>query len=125
MAAHGWQVVVDKPPLPDVYVYSAPKRELVDVTPLPPPPPGGGTSPDEPSGSSGFSGLRGGAAMCSRSTAQQAGGVERARWSLMVCVSGADPNAGDDKKKYDEERDRKRREALHSYEITTVTSDIK
>ncbi|PNH12713.1 Lipoxygenase y domain-containing protein 1 [Tetrabaena socialis] len=71
------EVVVDRPPLPDVYVYEAPRRVLVDVEPPPPPRP---TRPEEEA-----------------------------------------------KKKEEEkdERDRKRRESLHAYEITTVTSDIK
>ncbi|KAG2499991.1 hypothetical protein HYH03_002273 [Edaphochlamys debaryana] len=70
------EVVVDRPPLPEVYVYQAPKRVLVDVEPPPPPP---------------------------------------------------DTSAEDaaKRKATDEERDRKRRESLHNYEITVVTSDIK
>ncbi len=67
---------MDKPPLPEVYVYEAPKRQLVDIAPPPPPP---------------------------------------------------DTRADDEarKKQEAEELDRKRRESLHKYEITTMTSDIK
>lgn len=71
-----------KPPVPDVYVYEAPKRVLVDVEP-----------PSLPKDT----------------RAEDEGRLK------------------DEVKRKDEEedRERKRRESLHTYEITTVTSDIK
>ena len=65
---------MDTPPLPEVYVYNPPKRNLVDVERPPPPP----STSDE-----------------------------------------------DAKKAAAEARDRKLKESLHTYEISTVTSDIK